>query len=109
MGLQCKLFSQTCHYTPVAQTHADSFFVYFVCYNYFFVLHCCSPSAAANCTLQVASDARAEIGPAAEPLFHASTFLKLERDAAGAISLPLFMSYVSRYAASIQLVRAGLW
>ncbi|KAF6247230.1 hypothetical protein COO60DRAFT_1649583 [Scenedesmus sp. NREL 46B-D3] len=57
---------------------------------------------------QVASDAAARLGPAVSALFSAATFLKFERDATGAISLPLLLSYLARRVASARLVR-GRW
>lgn len=37
--------------------------------------------------------------------FQASTFLQFERDGDGAISLPLFVQYMSQHANALQLVR----
>lgn len=53
---------------------------------------------------QVASEAAARLGPAVSALFSAATFLKFERDAAGAISLPLLQQYLARRVANARLV-----
>jgi hypothetical protein len=58
--------------------------------------------------LQVASDAAARLGPAVSALFSAATFLKFERDAAGAISLPLLLQYLARRVANSCLVSEAL-
>eukprot|EP00879_Flechtneria_rotunda_P006680 GHRR01007020.1.p1 GENE.GHRR01007020.1~~GHRR01007020.1.p1 ORF type:complete len:531 (+),score=166.49 GHRR01007020.1:212-1804(+) len=52
---------------------------------------------------QAATEVLTHVGPAAGPYFQASTFLRFERDAAGAISLPLFMQYISLHAAGLRL------
>ncbi|WIA14073.1 hypothetical protein OEZ85_002624 [Tetradesmus obliquus] len=52
---------------------------------------------------QVASEAAARPGPAVSALFSAATFLKFERDAAGAISLPLLQQYLARRVANARL------
>jgi hypothetical protein len=57
---------------------------------------------------QVASDAAARLGPAVSAIFSAATFLKFERDAAGAISLPLLLQYLARRVANSRLVREAL-
>lgn len=46
------------------------------------------------------------LGSAVARFFQASTFLKFERDAAGAISLPLFLQYVARRIQCSKLVSA---
>jgi hypothetical protein len=54
----------------------------------------------------VATECLASFGPQVGPFFQAATFLQFERDGAGAISLPLFVQYMSQHANAMQLVRS---
>lgn len=55
--------------------------------------------------MQVATALLSEVGPESAPFFHASVFLKFDRDPAGAISLPLLMQYITLSTTSQRLVR----
>eukprot|EP00877_Chromochloris_zofingiensis_P002215 jgi/Chrzof1/11995/Cz06g17140.t1 len=52
----------------------------------------------------VATECLDEFGPQVAPYFQASTFLKFDRDGNGAISLPIFVEYISRNSQNLQLV-----
>lgn len=54
--------------------------------------------------LQVATECLSSLGLTVGPFFQASTFLQFERDGAGAISLPLYVQYLSQHANAMQLV-----
>jgi hypothetical protein len=53
---------------------------------------------------QVATECLASLGPQIGSFFQASTFLQFERDGSGAISLPLYVQYLSQHANAMQLV-----
>eukprot|EP00775_Hariotina_reticulata_P010031 gene10031-10187_t len=50
-----------------------------------------------------AQEIKQDLGPAVAPYFQPSTFLKFERDAVGAISLPVLMQYISLSTVSLRL------
>jgi len=66
-------------------------------------------TASVPCLWQAAQEIKQELGPAVAPYFQPSTFLKFERDAVGAISLPVLMQYISLSSVSLRLVGFSGW